>query len=67
MIITLKSKLTKSHYITMETDGNMIRVLACPYIGSILCEPDNERWYHPLDRTNANRTFNRYIKKYREV
>ena len=67
MTTTLKSKLTKSHYITMETDGNLIRVIACPYIGSILCEPDREMRYHHTDSKNAKRTFNRYIKKYSEV
>lgn len=67
MITTLKSKLTKSHYITMETDGNLIRVIACPYIVSILCEPDREMLYHHTNISNAKRTFNRYIKKYTEA
>lgn len=65
MTYNIKQHTTRTHYITMETDGKKIIVQACPLLGNGICSyPHNEAFYPMADEIKAKATFNRYIRKY---
>lgn len=69
-IIIIKKATTKTHLISIEQDGKILSVSACPFVGDsrINCGyPDSKTIYHYTEYDKAVRTFRRYINKYREV
>jgi hypothetical protein len=65
MTMTIKRHETKTHYISIETNGKRISVTACPLLGSGLCGyPQSEAVYPITDEEKATATFRRYIRKY---
>lgn len=64
---TLKQHKTKSHYISMYSEGNLLIVDACPLYSNNTCGyPESKMTYHYSEQKKALATFKRYIKKYTE-
>lgn len=65
MTMTIKQHETKTHYISIETNGKRFAVTACPLLGGGLCGyPEIEAVYPITDELKAINTFKRYIRKY---
>lgn len=65
MSITIKTHDTSTHHITIEADGALLNVQACPFLcDHMVGYPQSKATYHHTDEKNAQRTFKRYIKKY---
>jgi hypothetical protein len=65
MTMTIKQHETKTHYISIETNGKRLSVTACPLLGGGLCGyPVSEAVYPITDELKALETFRRYIRKY---
>jgi hypothetical protein len=65
MTMTIKQHETKTHYISIETNGKRLSVTACPLLGGGLCGyPQAEAFYPMTDELKAMETFRRYIRKY---
>lgn len=65
MTMTIKQHETKTHYISIETNGKRFAVQACPLLGGGLCGyPQAEAFYPITDEEKATATFRRYIRKY---
>ena len=67
MTTTLKQHKTKSHYISLSAEGNLLIVDACPLYDNNVCGyPTSKMVYHYSEHKKALATFKRYIKKYTE-
>ena len=67
MTTTIKQHKTKTHYISLYAEGNLLIVEACPLCGENTCGyPVNKMSYHYSEQKKAVATFKRYIKKYTE-
>ena len=65
MTMTIKRHETKTHYISIETNGKRLSVMACPLLGGGLCGyPESESVYPITDELKAIDTFKRYIRNY---
>lgn len=67
MTTIIKQHETKTHCITLEAEGNLLIVEACPFCGDHICGyPTSRMTYHYTEEKKAVATFKRYIKKYTE-